>query len=419
MRKNSKTTLALSGGAPVRRKGFPAWPQYAREEEKQLLEVLYKTKFGIGKRVGKIQEFEEKFAAYHEARYAVACTNCTHALEVMLSVCGVGAGDEVIVPSYTFIATASAVTRVGAIPVFADIDLNTYTIDVNHVKSLITKRAKAIIPVHFAGQFADMEKIGRLAEKHKIVVIEDAAQAHGGKWSGQFAGHYGAGAGFSFQYSKNMTAGEGGILLTNSKDFYEKCWSAVWHGRKKGGIWYEHFEATSNFRITEWQAALLLAQLKKLKNQTERRMENAAFLDEKLKNVAEVRAVNGDGKMDVHPRHLYILRFLEERFKNISKDKIVKALNAEGIPALSGYAFPLYRTPAFQNNEFGIRNCQFNKKVYLKIINYKNVFHPSAEKACRESVWLLHPVLLGTKADMKHIAEAVKKVVAHRKELEE
>ncbi len=417
MQNHKKPALALLGGSPVTKKEFASWPQYGKEEEKQLLQVLYKTKFGIGKRVGKIQEFEEKFAAEHEARYAAACTNCTHALEIMLSVCGAGAGDEVIVPSYTFIATASAVTRIGAVPVFADIDLNTYTMDVKKLEPLVTKRTKAIVPVHFAGHFSDMHGINKIARKYKLAVIEDAAQAHGGKWDGHFAGHYGAGAGFSFQYSKNMTAGEGGIIVTNDKEFYERCWSTIWHGRKKGGLWYEHFQATSNFRMTEWQAAVLLAQLKKLKAQTRRRMENAAFLDDELKNVAEIRVAGGDGKMDVHPRHLYIIRFLEAHFKNIPKDKIVKALNAEGIPALSGYAFPLYKTPAFQNNQFGIKNCQLNKKIYPKNISYKKTFHPSAEKACRESVWLLHPALLGTKKDMKHIADAFKKVVKHRSDL--
>lgn len=417
MKKKNVSALAVSGGFPVRKKEFPSWPQYGKAEEKQLLEVLYKTKFGIGKRVGKIQEFEEKFSAYHKCEFAVACTNCTHALEIMLSVCGVGAGDEVIVPSYTFIATASAVTRVGAVPVFSDIDLNTYTLDVKKLELLVTRRTKAIIPVHFAGQFADMKKLCAVAKKYKIAIIEDAAQAHGGKWNGYFAGHYGAGAGFSFQYSKNMTAGEGGILVTNNKDFYERCWSAVWHGRKKGGVWYEHFEATSNFRMTEWQAAVLLAQLKKLKSQTRRRMENAAYLDARLREINEIKIVPGDGRMNVHPRHLYIVRFPEKFFGKIPKDKIVRALNAEGIPALGGYAFPLYKTPAFQNNAFGIQNCQFNKKVYPKSIDYKKVFHPSAEKACRESVWLLHPALLGRKQDMKDVVRAIQKIVLHRNEL--
>lgn len=409
--------LALLGGKPVRTKPFPIWPQYGAAEERQLMQVLYKAKWGIGKRVGKVTQFEEKFARYHEAAYGVCCTNCSHALEVMLSVCGIGAGDEVIVPSYTFIATASAVTMTGAIPVFADIRMSDYTVDPKCVESLITKRTKAIIPVHFAGHFANMNALRRIARKHKLVLIEDAAQAHGGKWGGKYAGSFGLGAGFSFQYSKNITAGEGGIILTNDRDFWDRCWQYIWHGRVKGGIWYETFRATSNYRITEWQAAVLLGQLGKLKRQTAKRHANGKLLDKKLAGIPGVKPLTVSPKMNPHPRHLYITRFLEEEFDGIPKDRIVAALEAEGIPALPGYAFPLYRTPAFRDAKFGPKSCQMSCKRYPKKIDYRKAHNPNAEKACRESVWLLHSNLLGTKKDMGDIAAAIAKVAENRDEL--
>jgi dTDP-4-amino-4,6-dideoxygalactose transaminase len=395
--------LALLGGEKLREEPFHKWPVYDKQEEENLISVLRKNKWGIGKRVGVIQEFENKFAEHHEAASGVACTNCTHALEIMLSVAGVGYGDEVIVPAYTFIATASAVAKIGAIPVFADIDPQTYQLDVTKIEALITPQTKAIIPVYFSGHFVDMEKLMGLADKHNLTVIEDAAQAHGGKWNGHFAGSWGVGAGFSFQYSKNMTAGEGGIIISKDKDFIENCWEHIWHGRKKGGIWYEHFESTSNFRITEWSAAVLLAQLEKLPKQNQQRMENAAYLTELLENDGFVTPAKVDSRTEIHPRHLYIARLNQEIFGGISKETILKALNAEGIPALPGYGFPLYKTPAFQSGNWGIKGQRHD-------YSYNDVYLPVAEKACKQVFWILHSVLLGTHKDMEDIANGIRKV---------
>lgn len=401
--------LALLGGEPIRTAPFPTWPTYGPEEEQQLREVLYKTQWGIGKRVGKIQEFEERFSRYHNASFGVACANCSLALEIMLAVAGVGVGDEVIVPSYTFVATASAVTRVGATPIFADIDLDTFALDPESVEALVSECTRAIIPVHFAGYFGHIECICQIAEEHNLIVIEDAAQAHGGQWDGKHAGRFGVAAGFSFQYSKNMTAGEGGIIITGNEDFYARCWEYIWHGRRKGGLWYEHFQATSNFRITEWQAAVLLAQLERLDGQNQTRHLNGQYLDQALKGIEGVRPTQVDGRMKPHPRHLYIVRFSPDVFEGIGKETLVEALKAEGIPALPGYGFPLYRNPAFVNHAYGWHGCDDNKQI-----DYTQVRNPNAEFACCQSFWLIHNTLLGTREDMDDIVRAIAKVSEER-----
>lgn len=388
--------LAIFGSRPVRKKAFPHWPVYAKEEELQLRQVLRGSSSEIGKRVGKIKEFEEKFSAYHKVKHAVACTNCSHALEIMLKVAGIKEGDEVIVPSYTFIATAGAVVRCGAKPVFIDISLKDHLLDIDSIEPLITSRTKAIIPVYFGGNIPDMDKLNRIAKRHNITVIEDAAQAHGAKWSGRFVGNFGLASGFSFQYSKNMTANEGGVILSNDADFIEKCWQYIWHGRKKGGLWYEHFWITSNFRITELQAAVLLAQLGRLKKQNETRHKNGIYLDKKIGALDGLIPLTCDAGTEIHPRHLYILRFDPEFFSGVSKQQIIKALNAEGIPALSGYGFPLYKNPAFAGLD---------------------VSNPNAEKACREHIWLLHNNLLAEKEDIDDIIAGFEKIIENKGEL--
>lgn len=388
--------LAIFGARPVRKKPFPHWPVYGKEEESQLKEVLRGSSSEIGKRVGKIKEFEEKFSAFHKVKHAVACTNCSHALEIMLKVAGIKEGDEVIVPSYTFIATAGAVIRCQAKPVFIDINLKDHLLDIEQIEKLITARTKAIIPVYFGGNIPDMERLNSIAKRHNLALIEDAAQAHGAKWKGRFVGNFGLAAGFSFQYSKNMTANEGGVILSNDAEFIEKCWQYIWHGRKKGGLWYEHFQITSNFRLTELQAAVLIAQLGRLKRQNETRHKNGLYLDKKIGALQGMIPLTCDAGMEIHPRHLYILRFDPEFFTGVSKQQIVKALNAEGIPALPGYGFPLYKNPAFAGLD---------------------VSNPNAEKACREHIWLLHNNLLGKKEDIDDIIAGFEKIIENREEL--
>ena len=276
--------LVINGGKPVREKAFPKWPIYGEEDKEALISVLESRKWGtLGPRV---KEFQEKFAAFVEAGHGLAVSNGTVSLEIALRAMGIGPGDEVIVPPYTFVATASSVLAAGAVPVFADINPDNFNnIDPSAAEAVITPRSKAVIPVHMAGCPADMDPIMAIAKKHGLQVLEDAAQAHGAEYKGRKVGSIGHAASFSFQETKNLSAGEGGILTTSSAEFWEKCWTIHHTGRVPGGAWYQHEFPGSNHRMTEWQAAILLGQLKRLAEQMETRDRNAALLYRQLENI--------------------------------------------------------------------------------------------------------------------------------------
>ena len=406
--------LALTGGKPVRELPFPEWPVFDGREEELLLEVLRSGqwwRYSLGealqpnsKHCSKVAEFQERFAQMHDSTFGIACVNGTAALEVTLRALGVGPGDEVIVPPYTFIATASAPMLIGATPVFCDIDANTLNLDPRRLEAAITPRTKAIIPVHFAGLAADLDAICRIASRHGIAVLEDAAHGHGGSWKGRPLGSIGVAGTFSFQASKNMTAGEGGLIITSDPALAEVCESLVWVGRKVGRPWYEHHRLGWNYRLTEFQAAILIAQLERLAEQTLRRQHNAAYLSGRLRHVPGICPMAMPSYATGHAWHLYVFRF-DERTFGISRDRFLKALVAEGIPASSGYAHPLYRNPMFLNPEFPVDYAR-----YIDLC-------PASEQVCRDAVWLEHRLLLSEEKDMADIARAVERIYEHREEL--
>ena len=397
--------LALLGGQPVRTAPFPAWPVHGPREEQLALEVLSSGqwwRYTLGEDLAnaaspsKVAEFQHKFAAAHGCQYGIACVNGTAALEVSLRALGVTPGDEVIVPPYTFIATASAPMLIGATPVFCDIELDTLNLDPARLEAAITPRTRAIIPVHFAGLPADMQAILDIANRHGIPVLEDAAHAHGGSWNNRPLGSIGAMATFSFQASKNMTAGEGGIVVTNDPALAEIAESLVWVGRKKGRPWYEHHRLGWNYRLTEFQAAILLAQLERLPEQTARRQANGAYLTAKLKQIPGIHPMAVPSFTTGHAWHIYCLRFVESEF-GISRARFLEALAAEGVPASSGYAHSLFNNPLYDAS-------------YARY----NDLCPNANQACREAVWMEHRYLLGSTADMDDIAAAFVKIHENR-----
>ncbi len=409
---NSLAKLALKGGEPVRRKPFPKWPIFDDREIKALKEVLKSGFWGVrGKRK---KEFEEKFAAYQHAKYGVAVTSGTAALEISLRSLGIGCGDEVIIPSYTFIATAIAVLYVNAIPIFADIEPETYTIDPKSVESLISDKTKAILPVHIGGRPANMDALLSIAEKNNLYVIEDACQAWGAEWKGRRVGAIGDIGAFSFQSSKNITSGEGGIIVTNNEDLYVKAWSLHNCGRLPDRPWYEFHLPGANYRMTEFQAAILLVQMERFEEQSRKRIENARYLNSKLSQIDGVKPLKEDERVTRHAYHLYIFRVDPEAFGGVSKDVVVKALQAEGIPASVGYSRPLYKEPCLEY----FRKCPLSCPHYGKPVNYSSVKAPVTEKACYyEALWLPQYALLGSKDDMDDIVSAIEKVRENTEEL--
>lgn len=404
--------LAIAGGKPIRDKPFPKWPVFDDREAKALLDVLNSGLWGIGG--SKKKEFEEKFARYQHAKYGVAVTSGTTALEISLRSLGIGCGDEVIVPSYTFMATAIAVFYVNAIPIFADIDPETYTIDPKSIESLISDETKAILPVHIGGRPADMDALLSIAKKNGLHIIEDACQAWGTEWKGRRVGAIGDIGAFSFQSSKNITSGEGGIIVTNNEELYVKAWSLHNCGRMPEKAWYEHYLPGANYRMTEFQAAVLLVQMERLDEQTERRMENARYLNSKLSKIDGVKPLKNDERVTRHAYHLYIFRIDPEAFGGLSKAAIARALQAEGIPASVGYSKPLYKEPYIEY----FKRCPLSCPRYGKQIDYFSVKAPVAEKACyQEGLWFPQYVLLGSREDMDDIVAAFEKLKDNLEEL--
>jgi len=399
------TELAINGGKPVRKKPFPAWPIFGKAEEKALVEVLRSGKWGIGGE--KNAEFSQAYAKWLKVKRVVTCTNGTAAIEIALRAVGVKPADEVIVPSYTFVATASSVLSMGAVPIFADIEPETYMIDPESVEAAITPKTKAIIPVHIGGGPADLDRIMKIAREHDFRVIEDAAQAHGAEWNGRRIGGDGDMAIWSFQSSKNLTSGEGGALSTNNEEVGEDAWSIMNCGRRKDRQWYEHFILGSNFRMTEFQAAVLLKQLAKVEGQMKTRDKSATYLAKRLKEVEGIAPLESYPQTTRHAHHLFIMRYDKSSFGGVPKEKFVQAMNKEGIPLAPGYTVPLHELPAIRNYNLPYVN-----------LDYSTTKLPVTERACKEEgMWFHQSVLLGTKKDMDDIVEAFLKVKKYSREL--
>ena len=404
------SVLAIKGGEPLKTRSFPSWPKSGEAEFERLKKALYSGQWGtLGAEVGK---FTKRYAAYCDAKYAVATPNGTVSLEVILRALNIGRGDEVILPPYTFVATASAITFVGAIPVFADIDENTYTIDPANIEQYISLRTKAVIAVHLGGRPCDMDKIMDVARKHKLHVIEDAAHAHGSEWKGRRVGSIGDAGSFSFQASKNLCCGEGGIVTTNNEELYKSIWSVHNCGRDyDSNTWYQHLILGTNARMAEWQAVVLDVQLDKLNNEIEKRMVNAVYLTKRLKETGFIDVMYEDPNITKNSYHLYVFKYKKERCRGIHRDLFIKALQAEGIGlCATGYSLPIYKMAFLDSDAF--------RKATGFSASYKDVSLPNNEQAAyEEGAWLYHTALLGKKEDIDDIVDAMLKIYEHADEL--
>ncbi|WP_152363118.1 DegT/DnrJ/EryC1/StrS family aminotransferase [Microlunatus speluncae] len=399
--------LALLGGTPVRTNPFPSWPPVT---DSAVAAVTAAVTAGVWGEVGGPYKtrFEREFAAYHDATHGIAVCNGTVSLDIALRALGVGHGDEVIVPGYTFLATATAVLAVNALPVFADIEEGTGCIDPDAIEALISPRTKVIIPVHLAGHPADLDRICAIAEKHGLPVLEDAAHAHGAQWKGRGVGSFGAFGSWSFQASKNMTSGEGGILITNDDALADAAWSLHHCGRSRTGAWYEHSRYGGNFRLTEFQSALLLDQLGRLADDVARRERSAAMITEALTGIDGITALERDPRCTAHGYHLYQFRYQPEAFGGLPRERFVEALAAEGIPCSSGYGLPLDRQGVFADRAFDVAATGWSADNPRT--RYGRTDLPVTERLCREGVWIPQTTLLGDEADIADVVEAIGKV---------
>jgi dTDP-4-amino-4,6-dideoxygalactose transaminase len=403
---------AVLGGPPVRTRPFPAWPVFGRAEEDRLVGALRSGRWGRLDGT-EVAEFERRFAALHGCRHGIAVVNGTVSLRIALLAAGIQADDEVVVPAYTFVATATAVVEANAIPVFADIDPDTFNVDSRSVEAVLTARTRAIVPVHFAGLPADMDSLTALARERDLTVVEDAAHAHGASRDGRPAGSLADVASFSFQSSKNVTAGEGGIITTNDERLAEACRSIHNCGRVAGGVWYEHHVVSGNYRMGEFQGAVLNGQLDRLEAQAALRDRNGLRLAARLSGIPGLHPQRRDARCTRHSYHLFLLR-LEPHAFGLPRTEVLAALAAEGIPCSGGYGFPLPQQPLFRNKAFG---------PYLPAsrhrLDYREARCPTADLVCREqAIWLEHRLMLGSPADVDDVADAFEKIYEHRDALQ-
>lgn len=361
-----------------------ASPQIGKEEIKAVTDVL---KSGMLAQGPKVKEFEEKFAKFIGVKYAIATSSGTTALEVALRAHEIGAGDEVITTPFTFIASSNSILYTGARPVFVDIDEKTFNIDPEKIEKAITRKTKAIMPVHLYGQAADMTKIMAIARKHKLIVIEDACQSHGAEWRGKKVGSFGTGA-FSLYPTKNMTTGEGGMVTTSSKEIYEKANLLRAHGSK---VKYYHDILGYNYRMTDLEAAIGTEQLKKLNKFNNLRINNAEFLNTNLSKITGI-IVPESAKEAKHVYHQYTIRITADF--GCSRDEVLKELTGAGIGTAVFYPLPV------------------NKQKIYQDLGYK-MNTPIAAKVSEEVLSLpVHPGL--KKSDLAYIVETFQKIAKRK-----
>ncbi len=365
-----------------------------------------------------VETFEERFAEMNAARFCVATSSGTTALFTSLGALGVGPGDEVIVPPFTFLATVTVVLLHHALPVFVDSDPRTFLMDAGKLEAAVTDRTKAIIPVHIGGNVADLDCILAVAEKQKIPVVGDACQAHLAEWKKKSAGSWGTTACYSFQLSKNLCSGDGGAMITNDEAVADACFA--FHNclrRRRGAQGPLSYRGgrNGNFRMTEFQAAVLLSQLPDIQARAATRSENGAYLTSLLRDIPGIQPAEMYEDCTRNAYHLYMFRYSPEEFAGLSRNGFVKALRAEGIPCSPGYDM-------LNEAEF-IRDALASpayRRVYgdAELANWANRCEcPENDKLCAESVWFYQSTLLAERSAMDQIAEAIRKIHAHAAEL--
>ncbi len=394
------TPLAVDGGTPSVTRPMPAWPVHDHREREQLLEVLDSGQWGsiTG---AKVDAFAAAFARFQGASHAVCTPNGTLALEAALEALGIGPGDEVITSAWTFVATAGAILTMGARPVFVDIDPTTNTIDPDRIEAAITPKTKAVMPVHIGGLPADMDGVMEVADRAGLPVLEDACQAWGARWRERGAGTIGALGCFSFQESKNITAGEGGAVVTDDRELRDRVWSIHNTGRdpERPGM-FDFAMVGRNLRMTEWQAAVLLAQIQRLPEQMDRRDHTAARLTAALSEIPGLAPLRVDPRVTRCAWHLYQLRYDPSAFGARDRADFIAALKAEGVPASGGY-IPLPHVDVVRD---AIRD-RFGSDAADQPI-------PHAEASGATTVWLPQALLLGDDALIDEVIAAFRKIAA-------
>ena len=423
----TKTNLAINGGKPIRHEGWNTWPPYNEQTIAQITKALQSGRWAIsGPYVNSPlfeEEFAKQYAEFNGVDYCVPTANGSSALVIALEALGIGIGDEVIVPVLTWVATASTVLRVNATPIFVDVEPDTLCMSVEAARSAITERTKAIIPVHLHHSMADMDAFIALSKETGIPLIEDAAQAHGAIWRGQRAGSMGRLGTFSFQQSKVLTSGEGGAVITNDPQLYERLQelradSRRWvsEPRKLDGMQLIASGKImgANYCLSEVQAAILLAQLPYLEEQLKICAENADYLDRKLASLGCLYPLKQPSGLERRTVYEYIVRIDRNAFGERSIERICEALKAELGISFYPPDTPLHQSLLYQPLTKKRFSYQSKESADLDI---SGLNFPVAEEAFQKSLVCHHSALLGSRNDMDDIIKAFDKILQHIDEL--
>jgi perosamine synthetase len=410
--------LALKGGKPVRTAPWLSWPVWDPEAEQPMMELLRSGDWYRGDG-NKCNEFEAKYAALIGAGRVVATASGSAALIASLQMLGVDAGDEVIVSPFTFIASYNVIFNQHALPVFADTDPETFTINPHRIEEKINERTRALLPVHICGLPADMNRILAIAGKHNLPVIEDACQAWLAEYDGKKCGTLGDLGCFSFQNSKHIPSGEGGAISGNNDALMDRCFAyhncGRPHGESMKGM-KENPIRGSNRRMTEVQAGLLLSQMGRALSDADKRLENALYLDSKLKEIPGIVPYKLSDGATRSSYHLYPFRYKKEFFDGLPRNKFMAALRAEGIPCGEGYG---------QQYFDGLIEEAISSRGYKRLFteqrlnSYREELHnlPDNDQLTREALWFYQNMLLGERSDMDDIVNAVQKIYENRNQL--
>ena len=421
---SSKGKPALLGGDPVRAKTkkFPSWPVIGKHDEDAWGEVLREKRWcRLGATAA--DAFEKEFAKRTGSKECLLTANGTSALWTALNGLGIGPSDEVLVTPYTFVATVNVIILQYALPVFVDVDPESFLMDPEKIEAAITERTRCILPVHLGGSVADLDRILAIGKKHGIPVIEDACQAHMAEWRGKKAGTLGDAGCFSFQVSKNLPSGEGGAVLTQDSELMDRCYSFHTNGmqRKDRRTGPGYHMNGANLRMTEFQGALLMSQLARFEEHCQVRESNAAHLTARLNEIDGIEPAKMYDGCTRNAYHLFMARYRPEKFAGLSRDRFFEALREEGIPCSGGYGgvdgtSPLNLEPFIENalNTRGYRAIYSEKQVKDYLESNKC---PVNDQLCREAIWFWQSMFLGEREDMDQIADAMLKIQAHASEL--
>jgi dTDP-4-amino-4,6-dideoxygalactose transaminase len=413
--------LAMLDGQPVRKKPFHAWPVWDQADEDAILPVL---RSGVWSRQDVVREAEEKFARLMGAKHCLLTTNGTNALTASLYALGVGGGDEVITTPFTFVATVDAILLNNALPVFADIDPETWQIDPDKIEERITENTVAILPAHITCGMSNMEKINTIAQKHNLRVVEDACQAHLAEWNHKKAGTLGDLGCLSLQNSKNITCGEGGAILGDDEQLMDLCYSYHNFGRPQGRYMSRdrggHPILGTKCRMAEYQASIVITQMDSVEEETKRRTENAAYLTEKMKEIPGIVPVKHYGEMTRTTFYYYGLRYKKQHYNDCPRDLFIKALRAEGIPVSTGLGVIEGKSIHKEGLIEETLNSKTFQKIYSKerLDSYRGQLDcPESDQLVEETIGFHSRILLGSRQDMDDIYRAFLKIYENRTQL--